>query len=148
MRLEEIINRDIKQAMIEKATDRLSAIRLIKASIQLEKSKKGKNEITDEDIYKLLSILINQSDESAEQYAAGGRIELVDEEIFRSTIFKTYLPEQLSEDEIILKIKKFINETGASSQRDMGKVMALANKNFAGKANMKIVSGIVKGMLS
>jgi len=147
MKLEEIINQDIKQAMIEKATDRLSAIRLIKSAIQLEKAKKGNDELTDEEIYKLISILINQSSESVRQYGSAGRIDLVDEELFRSTVFQTYLPEQLSEDEIVEKIKEFIDETGATSQRDMGKVMAMANKNFAGKANMKFVSGIVKDML-
>ena len=148
MKLEEIINQDIKKAMMERATERLSAIRLIKSAIQVEKSTDGRDKLTDDEVIKIIQRLSKQSSESAEQYASAGRIDLVDTELLRVTIFKTYLPEQLSENEITEKVKGFITETGATSIKDMGKVMAMANKDFAGKADMKMVGGIVKSILS
>lgn len=146
--MEQLINSDMKKAMVEKAKERLSAIRSIKAAIQLEKAKHGKEILTDEEIIKVILRLIRESNESATQYASAGRIDLVDNETFLISVFKTYLPEQLSENEITRKIKEFITETGASSIRDMGKVMALANKNFVGKADMKIVSEMVRNFLN
>jgi len=148
MEMEQLINSDMKKAMVEKAKERLSAIRSIKAAIQLEKAKHGKEILTDEEIIKVILRLIRESNESATQYASAGRIDLVDNETFLISVFKTYLPEQLSENEITRKIKEFITETGASSIRDMGKVMALANKNFVGKADMKIVSEMVRNFLN
>ena len=147
MKLEEIINQDITKAMIEKAVDRLDAIRTIKTAIQVEKAKEGK-ELSDEDVIKIIQKLVSQRTESATQYAQGGRMDLVDNELLLVTVFKTYLPEQMTENEITAKVKEFITETGATSVRDMGKVMGLANKNFIGKADMKMVGGIVKTMLS
>lgn len=145
--LENTINQDLKKAMVEKASERLSAIRLIKTAIQVEKSKEGK-EITDEDILKIIQRLVNQSNDSASQYASAGRMDLIDKELFNVTVYKTYLPEQLSEEEVTEQVKQFIVETGATTVRDMGKVMALANKTFLGKADMKMVGSIVKNMLS
>ena len=147
MKLEEIINQDITKAMMEKAADRLDAIRTIKTAIQVEKAKEGK-ELSDEDVIKIIQKLVSQRTESATQYAQGGRMDLVDNELLLVSVFKTYLPEQMTEDEITAKVKEFIAETGATSVRDMGKVMGLANKNFVGKADMKMVGGIVKNMLS
>lgn len=147
MKLEEVINQDIKTAMLQKAEERLNAIRLIKAAIQVEKAKEGK-ELTDEQVIKIIQKLVSQSTESATQYAMGNRFDLVDKELFNSTVFKMYLPEQLSEEDITSKVKEFIAQVGATSVRDMGKVMGLANKEFLGKADMKVVGGIVKNMLS
>lgn len=147
MKLEEVINQDIKTAMLEKAEDRLNAIRLIKAAIQVEKAKEGKD-LTDEQVIKIIQKLVSQGTESATQYAAGGRIDLVDQELFNTTVYKTYLPEQLSEDVVLSKVKEIIAQVGATSVRDMGKVMGIANKEFLGKADMKMVGGIVKSMLS
>lgn len=147
MKLEEIINQDIKSAMIQRADERLNAIRLIKAAIQVEKAKEGKD-LTDEQVIKIVQKLVSQSSESATQYAAGNRPDLVEKELFNNTVYKTYLPQQLSDEEITSKVKDFIAQVGATSVRDMGKVMGIANKEFLGKADMKVVGGIVKNMLS
>lgn len=147
MKLEEKIDIDLKRSMVEKNVDKLSAIRLIKSGIQIEKTKAG-TEITDEDVMKILQKLINQSNDSATQYASAGRIDLIDKELFNITVYKTYLPEQLSENEIIEHVRKFIIGTNSAGIKDMGKVMNIANKVLLGKADMKMVGGIVKRMLT
>jgi len=147
MKMEDIINQDIKNAMIEKNEEKLNAIRTIKSAIQNEKAKDGK-EVSDEGIIKIIQKLVSQRTESAMQYAEGERQDLVLQEETLIKIFKTYLPTQLTEDEVTIKIKEFILITNASSIRDMGKVMALANKEFVGKADMKQVGSIVKTLLT
>ena len=147
MKLEERINQDIKISMVEKSAEKLSAIRLIKAAIQVEKAKDGK-EVTDEGVIKLIQKLVNQSNDSATQYNSAGRKDLAEKELMNVSIYKNYLPEQMSETEVVEKLKVIISETGASSIRDMGKVMAIVNKDFLGKADMKMVGGIVKNLLT
>ena len=147
MKLEDVVNQDIKKAMMEKAEDRLEGLRTIKTAIQVEKAKEG-IDLTDDQVIKVIQKLVSQRTESATQYAQAGRIDLVDHEMVLITIFKTYLPEQMSEDEITVKVKEFITNVGATSIKDMGKVMGIANKEFLGKADMKMVGGIVKKMLS
>ena len=129
MKMEDVINQDIKNAMIEKNEEKLNAIRTIKSAIQTEKAKDGK-EVSDEGIIKIIQKLVSQRTESAMQYSDGERQDLVLQEEALIKIFKTYLPTQLTEDEINAKIKEFILVTNASSIRDRGKVMALANKEF------------------
>jgi hypothetical protein len=148
MNLEKIIDSEIKKAMLEKRQETLDAIRLIKSDIQVEKAKEGKDELTDAEVTKIIQKLISQSIESATQYARGGRIDLVDKEMFNATVYKTYLPEQLSEDEVASKVKDFITQIGATSVRDIGKVMAIANKELLGRADMKMVGSLAKNMLS
>ena len=146
MKLEEKIDIDLKRSMIEKNADKLSAIRLIKSAIQIEKTKAG-TEITDDDVMKILQKLISQSNDSASQYMSGGRSDLIDKELFNISVYKTYLPDQLSESEIVEHIKKFIVGTGATTIRDMSKVMNIANTVLLGKADMKNVGILVKNML-
>jgi len=148
MKLEQIIDLEIKRTMLEKRQETLDAIRLIKSAIQVEKAKEGKDELTDAEVTKIIQKLVSQSTESAVQYAQGGRIDLVDKEMFNATVYKTYLPDQLSEEEVTFRLKEFVAQVGATSVRDMGKVMAIANKELLGKADMKMVGGIVKSMLS
>ena len=104
-------------------------------------------EITDEAGLKILQKLVKQRQESAEIYRANGRNELADEELFQAGIIESYLPQQMSEAEIIEGVRKIIRETGASSTKDMGKVMGLASKEFAGKADNKAVADLVKKIL-
>ena len=92
--------------------------------------------------------MVSQGTESAAQYAEGGRVDLVEHELLLITVYKTYLPEQLSQEEITNKVKEIISETGATSVRDMGKVMGAATKFFAGRADNKTVGSIVKTLLS
>ena len=96
----------------------------------------------------LLQKLVKQRKESAAIYQKENREELADEEIYQADIIAKYLPEQLSEEDIESGIKAIIEETGASSMKDMGRVMGISSKKFAGKADNKIVSQIVKKLLN
>jgi len=149
MELENKINADIKQAMLAKESRKLEALRAIKAALLLAKTSKDAvgGEISDEVGLKLLQKLIKQRQESAELYKSGGREELAEQELFQASVIENYLPKQLGEDEIIAGLKKIIADTGASSPRDMGKVMGMASKDFAGKADNKLVAELVKKLL-
>ena len=97
---------------------------------------------------KLLQKLVKQRKESAILYKEQNRADLAEEEEFQSSIIEKYLPEQISENEILELVKKIISETGANTMKDMGRVMGMASKQLAGKADNKTVSGIVKDLLS
>lgn len=145
--LENTINVDIKTAMMEKNAMRLEALRTIKTSIQVEKAKDG-NELTDEQVIKIIQKLVSQRTESASQYASADRPDLVEHELDLITVFKLYLPEQMSETEISTKVKEIIASVGATSVKDMGKVMSIVNKEFSGKADPKMVGQLVKQLLT
>ena len=149
MSLEVKINNDIKAAMLAKDKKKLEAIRAIKSAILLEKT--GKNtsggEITEDVELKLLQRLVKQRKESAEIYKSKDRLELAKEEEFQALVIEKYLPEQINEDELTNIIKKIIENTGASGIKDMGKVMGMAIKEAAGRADNKIISVITKKLL-
>ena len=149
MELEKLINEDIKQAMIHKDKDKLEALRAIKAAMLLEKTGKDvTGGIIPETVeLKMLQRLVKQRRESAEVYKAQGRPDLAEQEIFQASIIEKYLPEQLSDDEIIALVKKIIADSGATGIKDMGRVMGLASKAVAGKADNKVISEIVKKLL-
>ena len=149
MELENRINADIKQAMMAKEGQKLEALRAIKAALLLAKTSKeaAGGELPEEAGLKLLQKLIKQRHESAEIYRSNGRTDLADQELFQAMIIENYLPKQLSEEEIIAGLEKIIRETGASSAKDMGRVMGAASKEFAGKADNKIIAELVKKML-
>ena len=142
MKLELLINEDIKQAMIHKDKDKLEALRSIKAALLLEKTGKDvTGGIIPETVeLKMLQRLVKQRRESAEIYKAQGRPDL-------AAIIEKYLPEQLSDDDVIAIVKKVIAETGATGIKDMGKVMGIASKQVAGKADNKMISEIIKKLL-
>jgi uncharacterized protein YqeY len=145
--IENTINTDIKNAMMEKNAMRLEALRTIKTAIQLEKAKEG-TELTDEQVIKIIQKLVSQRTESAVQYASADRVDLVEHELDLVTVFKLYLPEQMSEAEINAKVKEIITNVGATSVRDMGKVMSIVNKDLAGKVDAKAVGQLVKQLLT
>lgn len=149
MELENRINADIKSAMISRESRKLEALRGIKAALLLAKTSKEAvaGEITDEAGLKILQKLVKQRQESAEIYRSNGRAELAEEELFQAGIIEFYLPKQLGEEDIREGLLKIIRETGASSAKDMGKVMGLASKEFAGKADNKVVADLVKKLL-
>jgi len=149
MSLETLINNDMKAAMMAKDMRKLEAIRGIKAALLLEKTGKDVSggEIPAEVEVKMLQRLAKQRREAAAIYAEKGRNDLAEEELYQLSIIESYLPKQLSEEEIREKLKEIIAQTGASSIKDMGKVMGLASKTFAGQADNKLVSEIVKQML-
>jgi uncharacterized protein len=149
MELENKINADIRQAMIAKDSGKLEALRAVKAALLLAKTSKeaAGGEISDEAGLKLLQKLIKQRQESADIYKANGRNELAEAELFQASVIETYLPQQLSADEIRSELQKIIKDSGAATIKDLGRVMGQASKIFAGKADNKMVSDIAKELL-
>jgi len=149
MSLEIQINNDIKQAMLARDKRKLEALRAIKAGLLLEKTGKDVSggEIPESVEMKLLQKLVKQRKESAAIYRDKDRIEMAEEEEYQAVIIEKYLPEQMAEEEIENIIQQIIEETGASTMKDMGRVMGMAAKQLAGKADNKLISGIVKQKL-
>lgn len=149
MELEKLINEDIKQAMLQKDIEKLEALRSIKAALLLEKTGKdvSSGPIPESVELKLLQRLVKQRKESAAIFEAQNRPELVKTELFQASIIEKYLPGQLSEKEVIEIINKAITSTGASSIKDMGKVMGIANTEIAGRAESKVVADLIKKIL-
>lgn len=150
MSLEKIINDDLKQAMLAKDKVKLAALRAIKAALLLEKTGTDTSgaEIPESVEIKLLQKQVKQRKEAATIFRDNGRIELAEEEEFQSAIIEKYLPKQMSLEEIEQLVKKIVEQTGASSIKDMGKVMGMVTKQLAGQADNKTVSGIVKSLLA
>ena len=149
MSLEQQIQEAIKEAMKAKDAVALSANRAIKGEILLFKTAEGgAKEVTDGDILKMIQKLVKQRKEAAEQFVAGNRQDLADNELAEAAALEKYLPKQLSPDEVKAKIQEIIAQVGASSIRDMGKVMGVANKALAGLSDGRTISGIVKELLS
>ena len=149
MSLEQQIQEAIKEAMKAKDAVALSANRAIKGEILLFKTAEGgAKEVTDGDILKMIQKLVKQRKEAAEQFIAGARQDLADNELAEAAALEKYLPKQLSPDEVKAKIQEIIAQVGASSIRDMGKVMGVANKALAGLSDGRTISGIVKELLS
>lgn len=144
-----MINDDLKQAMLARDKEKLGALRAIKAALLLEKTGKDVTslEIPDEVEVQLLAKLIKQRKASVEIYTAQNRQDLAEVELFQISIIEKYLPQQVSEEELRRVIKDVISSLGATSIKDMGKVMALASKTLAGKAENKMISNIIKELL-
>jgi hypothetical protein len=148
MSLELKINEDIKAAMLARDAKKLEALRAVKAALLLEKTKEGTTgEVSEEVELKILQKLVKQRRESADIYLNANREDLAQKEIYDASIIETYLPKQLSEAEVTELIKKIVVQTGATSIKEMGKVMGVATKELAGKADNKMISGIIKNLL-
>ncbi|MBP3237327.1 MAG: GatB/YqeY domain-containing protein [Bacteroidales bacterium] len=148
MALEQQIQKDIMEAMKTHDTVRLNAVRAIKSEILLAKTSSTEHELEDSDVMKLIQKLVKQRKESAEMYVQAGRQELADNELAEAKFMESYLPKALSEDEVRNMLKQIIAEVGASSPKDMGKVMGAATKRLAGQADGRTISTIVKELLS
>lgn len=149
MALQQQIDQDIKAAMLAKQEARLRGLRAIKAAILLAKTEKGSSEtLSEEAEIKVLQKLVKQRKESADIYKAQNREDLYKVEVEEMEVIEAYLPKQLDRAEIVDVVKGIITETGASSIKDMGKVMGAANKELAGKADGKTISEVVKELLS
>ena len=147
--LEQTINQEIKTAMLAKNDARLRGLRAIKAALLLAKTEKGAAEaITEEAEVKVLQKLAKQRKESADIYKTQNREDLYKVEIEELEVIEEFLPKQLSHEEIVNYIKDVISRTGASSVKDMGKVMGVANKELACKADVQTVSEVVKQLLA
>ncbi len=150
MSLHKQILEDMKAAMKARDKERLEAIRGIKSAIMLAQTEKGgtQDELADEDIIKIIQKLHKQRMESATVYKEQNRDDLADKELSEANVMEDYLPAQMSDAELEEVLKGIINETGAASMADMGKVMGIASRQLAGKADGKRISGVVKKLLS
>jgi uncharacterized protein len=149
MSLIDRISEDIKKAMLAREKQKLESLRSIKAALIVAKTEKGAAEVLSEDTeIKLLQRLVKQREEAAEIYKQAGRDELYQIEMNERGFIMAYLPAALDENTIVEEIKKIIAESGATSAADFGKVMGLAAKKFAGKADNKFVSAKIKELLS
>ncbi|MBO4503785.1 MAG: GatB/YqeY domain-containing protein [Bacteroidales bacterium] len=149
MTLEERINEDIKRAMLAHEKEKTNALRAIKSAILLAKTSKGASEeLTEEAEIKLLKQLVKQRQDSAAIYKEQNREDLYQEEKAQLDVIATYLPQMMSEEDIEKTLKQIIADNGFAGMKDMGKVMGMATKTFAGKADNKTVSDIVKRLLA
>lgn len=151
--MEELIQRDIMSAMKDKDEVKLAALRAVKTAIMQIKTSstfKGDREsvLPDVDVIKVMQKLVKEREESAEIYLNANRKELADNELNEANVIKTYLPKPLSNDEVESMVKEAIEETNASSMKDMGKVIALVNSKANGRTDGKTISVIVKKILS
>lgn len=149
MSLKDTINNDIKNAMRSKEREKLEALRAVKSAILLAETEKGAGEdLGEEREVALLQKLVKQRKESAEMYTQQGREDMAADELAQAAVIEVYLPEQMSEDEIRSQVKTIIEQTGASQPSEMGKVMGPAMASMKGKADGKLISAIVKELLS
>lgn len=149
MSLKQKIDDDIRKAMLAKNKEELEALRSIKSLILLAETEKGSSgEITAEGESKLLMRAAKQRKESAEIFQQQGRNDLADRERFQLEIISRYLPQQLTEDALRAGLQQVIAEVGAKGPQDMGRVMGVATKRFAGQADGKVISELVKNLLN
>lgn len=143
------IDQEIKKAMLAKDQAQLRGLRAIKAALLLAKTEKGQEDALTEDAeLKILQRLVKQRKESANIYKEQGREDLYQIEQEEIEVISRFLPQQLDRDALEAALKAIIAETGANSVKDMGKVMGLANKQLAGRADGKLIGEVVKALLA
>ncbi|HQW00143.1 MAG TPA: GatB/YqeY domain-containing protein [Bacteroidia bacterium] len=147
MTLEEKINTDLKAAMLSKNEAALRGLRAVKSALLLAKTS-GADAVTEADELKILQKLVKQRKESVDIYKQQNREDLAKTEIDEIEVIEKYLPKMMGEDEIKAGIQAIIAQVGAKGPADLGKVMGAASKNFAGKADNKLVSQLVKDLLA
>jgi uncharacterized protein YqeY len=145
--LKQQISDDMKAAMRAKETARLGAIRLLLAAMK-QREVDERIELTDADVVAIIEKMLKQRRDSISQYKAANRQDLVDVEEFEVTVLQAYMPQQLSEAEIVAAIAEAIAATGAAGPQDMGKVMGVVKPKLAGRADMGKVSGLIKAQLT
>ena len=149
MSLKSQVESGIKDAMRAKDQDTLRALRAIKSLILLEETKGGATgELSSDDELKLLTKAAKQRRESADIYKTQNRPDLLEKEEAELAVIEQFLPKQLTEDEVKIKLQEIIAKVGASGPQDMGKVMGVATKELAGQAEGRVVSTLVKSLLA
>ena len=149
MSLQTKVMEALKEAMKAKDTVALESLRAIKSAILLAKTEAGAaEELSEADELKLLQKLVKQRKDSAALYTQHGRNDLAEPELAQMAVIEKFLPAQLSEAEVETALRGIINQVGATTPKDMGKVMGVATKQLAGKADGKLISEIVKRLLS
>ncbi len=148
MSLDTNLNNEIKNAMLNKEEARLRTLRAIKSAFLLAKTEKGSNgTISEEQEVKIIQKLFNQRKESFEIFTKENRAELAAKEKEEMDILNSYLPAQLSDEELEIAIKNIIEQNGATSMKEMGKIMGIASKELQGKAEGGRISALVKNLL-
>ncbi len=148
MALFDDINNGIKEAMKAKDKVRLEALRNIKKVMLEAKTAAGASgELSDDVALKLITKLTKQGKDSATLYAQQGRPDLEKAELEQVAVYESFLPEQMSDEELTQKVKEIIEQTGAQTMKDMGRVMGIATKQLAGKADGKAISEKVRSLL-
>jgi len=145
--LRETINQEVKNAMKAKETKKRDALRLLTSAFkQIEVDER--KELSDDDIIKIIQTQVKRRNDAATQYKDAGREDLMQVELDEIAFYEVYLPAQLSDDELTSELKEIISKVGATSPKDMGKVMGMASKALAGKADGKRISECVKTLLA
>ena len=149
MNLFDQISEDIRLAMLARDTGRLEALRNIKkVLLEAKTAKSGAEELSDDAAIKAIAKLAKQGRDSAEIYKQQNRIDLYDPEMAQVKILESYLPKQMGDEELTAAITAFIAQAGATSIKEMGKVMGIASKELAGKVDGRLISDKVKSLLS
>lgn len=149
MDLFETINGDIKKAMLAREQARLNTLRGIKKEFLEAKTAKGSDgTLSDDNALKILTKMVKQRKESAEIYVSQSRQDLADAELAEAAIIEEYLPKQLSDEELTAALTEIIAQVGATSAKDIGKVMGVASKQLSGKAEGRAISAKVKELLN
>ncbi|GAT63936.1 MULTISPECIES: GatB/YqeY domain-containing protein [Paludibacter] len=149
MGLFEKVSDDIKAAMLAKEKVKLEALRGIKKEFLEAKTAKGSDgELTDEQAVKILQKMVKQRKDSASIYTEQGRPELAETELAEATVIEAYLPQQMSDEELTAAIQAIVAQVGATGPKEMGKVMGVASKQLAGKAEGRLISEKVKSILN
>jgi uncharacterized protein YqeY len=146
MGLRERIDGDIKAAMKSGAKDKVSALRMLAAALKNKEIDK-RRPLTDDEVVETVRSLIKQRKDSIEQFAKGGRQDLVDKETAEVAVLEVYLPQQLSREEVEALVREAIGQTGAQGAKDMGKVMKALIPLVGGRADGKLLSELVKHAL-
>ena len=143
------ISADIKAAMLAREKVRLETLRGIKKEFLEAKTAKGADgQLTDEQATKIRAKMAKQRRETAAIYAEQNRPELAENELAEAAVIEEYLPKQLTDEELTAELRRIIAETGATSQKEMGKVMGVASKALAGRADGKVISAKVRELLA
>lgn len=149
MNLFDQVSNDIKSAMLAKDKVRLEALRSIKKEFLEAKTAKGADgELSDETAMKILAKMVKQRKESAQIYSEQNRPDLAEPELAEAAVIETYLPKQMSDEELTEALKAIIAQVGATKPQEMGKVMGVATKQLAGRADGRAISAKVKELLS
>ena len=148
--MREMFASSLREALKAKDTRRVSTIRLIQAAVKdrdIANRGAGKDPVCDDDIMQILAKMIKQREESARIYEDAARLELAQQEREEIEVIRSFLPQQLSDDDVREACKRVVEETGASGLRDMGKCMNALKSEFAGQMDFAKASGVVKGLL-
>ena len=146
MGLREKIDTDTKEALKSGAKDKLSTLRMLNAALKNKQIDKRRS-LTEEEVFETVRSLIKQRKDSIEQFAKGGRQDLVDKETAEVVVLEVYLPQQMSREELEVMVRDAVAQTGAQGARDMGKVMKALIPMVGGRADGKLISELVKNAL-